>query len=123
MSSVSVELEACEVRQIHPEAVDVAKRAMPAPDRLERSLVMVKALADETRLRLLVGLHATELCVCDLAALTSVSESAVSHQLRFLRDAQLVSSTKRGRVVYYRLSDEHVRVLLENLLGHAEEGC
>jgi ArsR family transcriptional regulator, lead/cadmium/zinc/bismuth-responsive transcriptional repressor len=123
MPSATLELEACEVRQIHPDAVSLAKRAMPTPERLERSLVMSKALADETRLRLLLGLHATELCVCDLAALTSVSESAVSHQLRFLRDARLVSSTKRGRVVYYRLSDDHVRGLLENLLGHAGEGC
>jgi ArsR family transcriptional regulator, lead/cadmium/zinc/bismuth-responsive transcriptional repressor len=121
--SNGTELEACEVRQIHPEAVRLAKQEMPVPGRFERSLTMAKALADETRLRLLVGLRSTELCVCDLAALTSVSESAVSHQLRFLRDASLVSSTKRGRVVYYRLSDEHVVRLLENLLGHAEEDC
>ncbi len=121
MSAISAELEACEVRQIHPEAVQVARAALGGALRLERALLMLKALADETRLRILVSLAATELCVCDLAVLTEVSESAVSHQLRSLKDSSLVSSDKRGRVVYYRLADDHVRLLLENLLSHANE--
>lgn len=121
MSTATVELENCEVRQIHPEAVQLARAALGSAVRLERALLMLKAVADETRLRILVSLAATELCVCDLAALTEVSESAVSHQMRYLRDAGLVTSDKRGRVVYYRLSDDHVRGLLENLLLHASE--
>ena len=121
MPTATVDLEACQLKQIHPAAVDLARRSMPAPDHFERSLLMVKALGDETRLRILVGLSVTELCVCDLAALTQVSESAVSHGLRFLRDVKLVSSDKRGRVVYYRLSDAHVRQVLENVLSHTDE--
>jgi ArsR family transcriptional regulator, lead/cadmium/zinc/bismuth-responsive transcriptional repressor len=121
MSSSALETDTCEIRQIHPDAVRLARAAMPDPRDLERAFSILKAVADETRLRILVGLAATELCVCDLAALTSVSESAVSHQLRFLRDANLVSSDKRGRVVYYRLADDHVRFILENALTHARE--
>ena len=120
--SAILELEACEVRQIHPEAIQLARGALSLSP-LERALMIMKAVADETRLRILVSLGATELCVCDLAALTAVSESAVSHQLRYLRDASLVTSDKRGRVVYYRLSDDHVRQLLENLLSHARDAA
>lgn len=121
MTMTTVALETCEVRQIHPEAVQFARDALSSASRLERALLMLKAVADETRLRILVGLAATELCVCDLAALTEVSESAVSHQMRYLRDASLVVSDKRGRMVYYRLADDHVRQLIENLLSHASE--
>jgi ArsR family transcriptional regulator len=121
MPTAPVDLEACEVKQIHPEAVQLARASVAPPARLERALSMLKAVADETRLRILVGLGATELCVCDLAALTLVSESAVSHSLRFLREANLVSSDKRGRVVYYRLADDHVRQLLMSVLSHASE--
>ena len=122
MSTAALALEVCEFKQIHPEAVRLARAALGFPVRLERALLMLKAVADETRLRILVSLAATELCVCDLAALTEVSESAVSHQLRYLRDASLVLSDKRGRVVYYRLADDHVRQLLASLLSHAGEG-
>ncbi len=121
MTFAAAELEPCEIRQIHPEAVQLARAALGGAARLERALLMLKAVADETRLRILVSLAATELCVCDLAALTEVSESAVSHQMRYLRDASLVLSDKRGRVVYYRLADDHVRQLVENLLSHASE--
>jgi ArsR family transcriptional regulator len=121
MPTLTVDLEPCEVKQIHPDAVVLARSSIPAKPSLERALLMLKAVADETRLRILVGLSATELCVCDLAALTNVSESAVSHSLRFLREANLVLSDKRGRVVYYRLADDHVRQLLESVLLHASE--
>jgi ArsR family transcriptional regulator len=121
MPTLAVDLEPCEVKQIHPEAVVLARASIPAQPSLERALLMLKAVADETRLRILVGLSATELCVCDLAALTNVSESAVSHGLRFLREANLVVSDKRGRVVYYRLADDHVRQLLSSVLSHASE--
>ena len=107
--------------ELVPEAVQCARVALGGAARLERALLMLKAVADETRLRILVSLAATELCVCDLAVLTEVSESAVSHQMRYLRDASLVLSDKRGRVVYYRLADDHVRQLVESLLSHAGE--
>ncbi|MGH2455489.1 MAG: ArsR/SmtB family transcription factor [Candidatus Limnocylindria bacterium] len=81
-------------------------------------------LADATRARILHALSLTdaELCVCDLAVLLGISQSALSHQLRLLRDRDVVARTKRGRMVYYRLADEHIRHVLADGLRHAGEG-
>lgn len=114
-------LEDCEIRQINPEAVTRATATLPSLEILQRAVEILKAGADLTRLRILMGLSTGELCVCDLAAITLVSESAVSHQLRDLKNANLVSCQKRGRMVYYRLSDHHVLQLLENAIEHALE--
>jgi ArsR family transcriptional regulator, lead/cadmium/zinc/bismuth-responsive transcriptional repressor len=118
---MSAVLEDCEIRQINPKAVARAATTMPRLEVLVKAVEILKAGADLTRLRILMGLSTGELCVCDLAALTEVSESAVSHQLRDLKNANLVSSQKRGRMVYYHLSDHHVVRLLENAIEHAME--
>ena len=76
------------------------------------------ALSDPTRLRLVSALSEGELCVCDLAAVLGMTQSAVSHQLRLLRNLNLVRFRKEGRVVYYTLDDEHVRQLFERGLEH-----
>ena len=78
-------------------------------------------MADPTRLRLLSALNTGELCVCDLAAVVGISESAVSHQLRLLRAHRLVAFRKEGRIAYYRLLDHHVTVLIGSALDHAGE--
>jgi DNA-binding transcriptional ArsR family regulator len=77
-----------------------------------------KSLADETRLRILWALEHQEMCVCDLAALLGLTESAVSHQLRLLRNLQLVANRREGVVLYYRLTDTHVSQLMEVTLEH-----
>ena len=77
-----------------------------------------QALADPTRVRLISALHSTELCVCDLAALLGMSQSAVSHQLRSLRDQRLVRTRREGRTVYYALDDDHIRALFDLGLTH-----
>ena len=82
---------------------------------------LLKAVSDPTRLRILSALTFSELCVCDISAVVGVSESAVSHQLRLLREHRLVSSRKDGRVVYYQLADTHVKLLLDNAVEHARE--
>jgi len=79
-----------------------------------------KALADPTRLRIVSVLAQTELCVCDLAATLGMTQSAVSHQLRLMRDLRLVKSRKEGRMVYYALDDEHIRDLFQRGLEHIE---
>ena len=79
-----------------------------------------KALADPTRLRIVSVLAQTELCVCDLAATLGMTQSAVSHQLRLMRDMRLVKSRKEGRMVYYALDDEHIRDLFQRGLDHIE---
>ncbi|MFB9084316.1 ArsR/SmtB family transcription factor [Deinococcus wulumuqiensis] len=111
----------CEVSCVHPEAVAQARAALPDEAHVAAATSFLKLLGDPTRLKLLSALSATELCVCDLAAVVGLSESAVSHQLRLLRTGRLVAFRKAGRVVYYRLADEHVTTLLRSALEHARE--
>jgi len=80
------------------------------------------ALSDPTRLRILLALSREELCVCDLAAVTGASQSAVSHQLRVLRHKRLVTFRRAGKRAIYRLADSHVKTLLAQGLEHAAEG-
>jgi ArsR family transcriptional regulator len=79
-----------------------------------------KALADPTRVRIVSVLAQTELCVCDLSATLGMTQSAISHQLRFMRDMRLVKSRKEGRMVYYALDDEHIHDLFRRGLEHIE---
>ena len=82
---------------------------------------LFKALADESRVKILCALARRELCVCDLAATLGASESAVSHQLRLLRSLRLVANRREGVVLYYRLADKHVARLIEIALEHVRE--
>lgn len=106
---------------MHPQAVAQARAAQPSAEVAAGAAAFLKLLGDPTRLRLLTALQAIELCVCDLAAVVGLSESAMSHQLRLLRTGRLVTARKEGRTVYYRLLDEHVTGLLANALAHAHE--
>jgi DNA-binding transcriptional ArsR family regulator len=81
-----------------------------------------RALGDATRVRILHALSHAEVCVCDLAATMNVTESAVSHQLRFLRSLRLVKSRRDGRHIYYTLADQHIVRLFEQGLEHVQEG-
>src|SRR5262245_8064899 len=80
-----------------------------------------RALGDPTRVGILDGLAQTELCVCEIATLVGLSESAVSHQLRLLRSLRIVRSRRRGRMVFYALDDHHVKDLFRQALRHVEE--
>ncbi|CAM3448300.1 metalloregulator ArsR/SmtB family transcription factor [Deinococcus saxicola] len=113
--------DVCEVNCIHPDAVAAAQAALPEQGCVERATAFLKLVADPTRLKLLSALNTCELCVCDLAAVVGISESAVSHQLRLLRAGRVVTFRKAGRVAYYRLLDHHVTVLIESALEHAAE--
>jgi len=114
--------EVCSVREIDPVAVENAL-AKALPDRtVERLSRLFSALSDPTRLKILHSLMITdELCVCDHAAIAGLSVSAVSHQLRLLRDRDLVHARRDGRMVYYSLSDDHVRSLMDTGAAHANE--
>jgi len=105
----------CSINEIDPEAVAyVQERALPAQT-IERVSRLFSALSDPTRLKILHALNVTkELCVCDLAAI-------VSHQLRLLRDRDLVHARRDGRMVYYSLADDHVATLMGTGVEHAEE--
>lgn len=111
----------CEVQGLHPEALERVGARMPAGETFARLADMFKALADPTRARILYALSLEELCVCDLAALTGMSASAVSHQLRLLRAGRLVRYRREGKMAFYALDDDHVRHLLHEGLCHACE--
>ncbi len=111
-------LPVCEIDWIHPEHVRLAQAGLLDGQSASSLAETFAALADPTRLRLISALFEQELCVCDLAAVLGMSQSAVSHQLRFLRALRLVRARKEGRVVYYNLDDDHIRDLFQRGLEH-----
>ncbi len=113
--------EKCGVRIVHLAKVEEAKAASLSRYEIEKLSQLFKSLADPSRIRILSALERYEMCVCDLAALLGVTESAVSHQLRLLRTMGLVANRREGTVLYYRLLDNHVQTLLEIGLEHTRE--
>lgn len=107
---------------IDPAAVAAALDQALSQRSIDRLSRLFSALSDPTRLRILHALTvAPELAVCDLAVVADLSVSAVSHQLRLLRDRDLVTARRDGRIVYYRLVDDHVSTLMRSGVGHALE--
>jgi DNA-binding transcriptional ArsR family regulator len=113
--------ELCDVRHTSAEAVDPIRRTLVSERTAEVLAATFSVLGDPTRVRLLDALAQQEMCVCELAELVDSSESAVSHQLRLLRSLRLVRSRRSGRLVFYRLDDEHIRRLLDQGRRHIEE--
>ena len=95
--------------------------ALPDASLVEDSVLLLKGFSDVTRFKILCLLREGEVCVHQIVDVLDVSQSGISHQLRMLRDARLVKSRKEGRHVFYALADEHVRVMLENVLSHGLE--
>ncbi len=117
----SIQSEQCDCRCIHRERVAAAKEhALPQREN-EQLAALFKVMGDPNRLRILWALDCEEMCVCDLALFVGVSESAVSHQLRQLRQLQLVSNRRQGPVLYYRLNDNHISELVRLGLKHLRE--
>ena len=111
--SVSHPVDLNHVRQIHRDILSVEKS--------QRMAEFFSLLGDANRLRILSALAVQEMCVCDLAAIVKMSESAVSHQLRALRSLRLVGYRKQGRNVYYSLKDSHVLNLYREVAAHLDE--
>ena len=111
----------CDVPMIHEDRVRSVYLSMPDDDFLFNLAEFFKVFGDSTRVRILCALHHSELCVCDLSALLSMSHSAISHQLRVLRAARLVKNRREGKVIYYTLMDEHVKQILDVGTEHLNE--
>jgi len=109
------------LRIVHADRVKTARREASSEDELQQLATIYQVLGDPSRLKIVMALRREEMCVCDLAALTGISESAVSHQLRRLRDLSLVKTRREGQVVYYALDDKHVVLLLDIGLRHVRE--
>ena len=110
------ENEFCNCNVIHEDVVNYVRER-----KFEKLSMFFKAISDETRIKILYSLSRSKMCVCDLAALLGMTASAISHQLRVLRQAELVRSEKQGKVVYYMLSDNHVNTVFSNALEHIME--
>ncbi len=120
---VDIELCAgvCEVLVIHPEKVARARERLPGGSLLRDVAEFFRILGDPTRIRIINTLAGDEMCVCDLCATLDMNQSAVSHQLKTLKQARMVRYRREGKVVYYSLDDEHVAAIYESGLGHVRE--
>lgn len=116
------DMDCCEEHIVHMDAVETARRQMPDDDITTAASDFFKVFSDKTRLRILTALVSAELCVCDIATLLGMSQSAISHQLRFLKQARLVKSRKNGKTVYYALCDDHIQTILAQGIAHVQEG-
>ena len=112
----------CQISHIHAENVSKAKHRLESPETIQSLAEIFKAMGDPTRLRMVMALQACELCVCDLAAVCALTESSVSHQLRVLRHLRIVAFRREGKIVFYRLADDHVGDLIRQSLAHVLEG-
>jgi len=119
--TIPTEEDVCLVRVVHKERVQLARDEAIQEPELDRLASTYKVMGDPTRLRIVMALRDVEMCVCDLAAFLRVSESAVSHQLRRLKDLALVKKRREGQVIYYSLDDDHVADLLNIGLEHVRE--
>lgn len=111
-------MDVCLEKCINPEAVNATIEKMPAQVSIDGMAEIFKALGDPSRLKIVSVLLVQEHCVCDLAAICSQSESAVSHQLRILRTLRVVKNRREGKTIYYSLDDDHVRSLIQMSLDH-----
>jgi len=113
--------DVCEVEYVNENAVNEVKSKMLKDELLFEVSDSFKAFSDSTRLKILYALSKRELCVCDLAAVLDMSQSAISHQLRVLRSKNLVKFKKVGKMAYYSLADEHVVTIIKIGVEHAQE--
>ena len=115
------EIETCGFLHVHEDKVAQVRRLMPDEDTLSRLADLFSVFGDETRIRILYALFEDEVCVCDLARLLGMTQSAVSHQLKVLRQARLIKSRRVGKTVFYSLADDHVSTLLRQGTEHIGE--
>ena len=111
----------CSCSVIHEDVVNRIKEIMPEEELLYDLAELFKVFGDTTRIKILCALFEAEMCVCDIANLLSMNQSAISHQLRVLKQARLVKYRKDGKVVYYSLDDEHVKHIFDQGLIHINE--
>ena len=111
----------CEIPQVHQGAVDQVRQVLPPDEVLSDLADLFKIFGDSTRIKILYALLRSELCVCDIADLLGLTQSAISHQLRALKNARLVSSRREGKTVFYALADDHVKTIIDQGLEHVLE--
>ena len=113
--------EVCTEVCVHSEIVCEIKAQMPSEEEMFALAELYKVFGDHTRIRILCVLWEREVCVCDIAELLGMTQSAISHQLRVLKQARLVKSKRQGKTVFYSLADEHVCTVINSALEHVKE--
>ena len=113
--------DSCSCSVIHEDVVNRARELMPQDETLYDLAELFKVFGDTTRIKIICALFESEMCVCDIAALLCMNQSAISHQLRVLKQARLVKYRKDGKVVYYSLDDEHIKKIFDLGLIHVNE--
>jgi DNA-binding transcriptional ArsR family regulator len=121
MVRAAVDIESLDCTVIHEEVVAAVRKKMPDDELLLDLADLFKVFGDSTRVKIISALLRAEMCVCDIAALLGMSKSAISHQLRTLRQTRLVKYRREGKVVYYSLEDEHVGIIFDQGLVHVSE--
>ena len=105
----------------HQDIINSVRDKMPKEEMLFDIAELFKVFGDSTRMKIICSLFESEMCVCDIAEIINSTQSAVSHQLRVLKQAKLVKYRKEGKVVYYSLSDKHVEIIFNMALEHIQE--
>ena len=113
--------EACEEHHVHPQLLEHVRMDMPDEERLYDLAELFKVFGDSTRIRILYCLFESEMCVCDIATLLNMTQSAISHQLSVLKKSKLVKSRRSGKTVFYSLADAHVRAIINQGMEHIQE--
>jgi DNA-binding transcriptional ArsR family regulator len=121
MVKSALDIESLDCNVIHEDVVVAVRSQMPDEELLLDMADLFKVFGDSTRVKIICALLRAEMCVCDIAALLGMSKSAISHQLRTLRQTRLVKYRREGKVVYYSLEDEHVGTIFDQGLAHASE--
>ena len=106
-------IEKCDCDVIHEDIVEQVKNKMPQEEALYDLAELFKVFGDTTRIKILWALDSAEMCVCDIAFLLNMTQSAISHQLRVLKQAKLVKNRREGKIVFYSLDDEHIKQIFE----------
>ncbi|HPB18028.1 MAG: metalloregulator ArsR/SmtB family transcription factor [Clostridia bacterium] len=115
------QFDICDYINMKEEEVKEVIRNIPSEDKLYNLSDLFKVFGDKTRIKVLYALSVTEMCVCDIARLTEMTQSAISHQLKTLKASKLVKYRKEGKATFYSLADDHVKTILEQGKNHIEE--
>lgn len=113
--------ETCDILYVDEKKVKAVARQLTANDNFIQLSEIFKLLGDQTRLKIIFALKSEELCVCDLASLMGVSRSAISHQLRPLKNLRLVKFRREGKIIYYSLADSHIAEIVDTAMTHLQE--
>ena len=114
-------MEICENNCIHGDIVEKVSKVMPDEAYLYEAAELLKVFGDSTRIRIIFVLCQSEMCVCDIAKLLEMTQSAISHQLKILKQSKLVGNRREGKSIIYFLADEHVRTIIDQGINHIEE--